>query len=298
MQRIGLDAKGSRVMRRFRQEVGRSPGAAARWLAAVAGLAGLAGCGHGEDPAPGAGACDPLAQDGCDVGEKCSVRVDSEVPYMTTVTCVPNGNAPVGGLCGFGEPGERGYDTCQAGSFCLEGVCTPVCAPGAGGCAGETCIEYGGIFEGDGLGLCTPLCEPVAAEGCALEQGCYLRLDTGLATCHGAGDLGQGEACAYIDACERGLGCVLLAPDQQSTVCAAFCDPTTGVTASGGSCAEALGPDAGAPACAAIGAFYQDAPEVPAGVGMCLDCGIAEYAGLSVCGGAGAVAGSGAGLAR
>lgn len=289
MQRTGLDAKGFRAARRVRPGQARALAGRLLALAAGLGLAGVAACGDGGDGPPDTGgACDPLAQDGCAVGEKCSVRVDSELPYMTTVTCVPDGNAPVGGLCGFGEPGQRGYDTCQAGSFCLEGVCTPVCAPADQGCAsaGETCLGYGGIFEEDGLGLCTPVCEPVAAGGCAPEQGCYPSLDTGLATCHGAGALTQGEDCAYIDACERGLGCVLLAPDGQSTLCTALCDASTGVTAAGGTCAEALGPDAEAPACAAIRAFYEDAPEVPAGVGMCLDCGVPEYAGLSVCGAA------------
>lgn len=260
---------------------------ALRWIAG-AGLLGVLGCSADDAPeAPRAG-CDPLTRDGCVVGEKCSIRVDSESPYLATVTCVPNGNQVVGGLCGFGDPGQYGYDNCQAGSFCLDGLCTPVCALADAGCAGgaQACIAYGGVFEGRELGLCTALCEPLATDSCASGQGCYLGLGTGQATCHGAGSLGQGEVCSYIDDCSQGLGCVLLGADGASTVCAAVCDPDTALTASGQTCAQALGARADAPACVAINRFYDDTPAVPDRAGMCLDCADPGYADLAVCSGA------------
>jgi hypothetical protein len=262
----------------------RSRGVALRWAACV-GLLGVMSCSAEDAPAPPPAGCDPLTREGCVVGEKCSIRVDSESPYLATVGCVPNGNQVIGGLCGFGDPGRYGYDNCQAGSFCLDGLCTPVCALDGADCtAGEqACTAHGGVFDGRDLGLCTALCEPVAMNSCASGQGCYLGLGTGRSTCHAAGSLGQGEVCAYIDDCSEGLGCVLLGADGASTVCTAFCDPATAVTSSGQTCAQALGAQAGTPACIAINRFYSDTPEVSNQVGMCLDCADPGYADLAVC---------------
>jgi hypothetical protein len=250
-------------------------------MVVLAALLGAPGCGADDAPPP-AGACDPLTHAGCAVAEKCSILVESEDPYAATVTCVPSGTIPVGGVCGFGEPGPQGADNCLPGGFCLDGLCTPICAPGGAGCTGadQACIVHGGVFDDHGLGLCTRLCEPLAAS-CASEQGCYLRLGTGQATCHGGGSLGQGEACTYIDACAPGLGCVLLDDDAQRTLCTAFCDPATAVTASGQTCAQVLG--MGAPACVAINRFYSDTPDVPDDIGMCIDCADTGYADLTVC---------------
>jgi hypothetical protein len=251
-------------------------------------LGGAPGCGgDGDQSAPPAGDCEPLTGAGCTAGdEKCSILVESEDPYSTEVTCVPSGNVQVGGLCGFGEPGPLGYDNCKPGGFCLDGLCARICAlagAGAGADCGadEACIAHGGVFEGLDLGLCTGLCDPLDAASCAPEQGCYLGLGTGQSTCHEAGGLGLGQVCAYIDACAPGLGCVLLDGDGQRTLCTALCDPATAMTASGQTCAQVLG--VGEPACVAINRFYGDTPDVPDGIGMCLDCADPGYAGLSVC---------------
>lgn len=251
-----------------------------RGLAALAGLLASAGC--GEEPGAPARDCDPLRNTGCAVAEKCSLLVESEDPFVATVTCVPSGNIPLGRPCGFGAPGPLGFDDCLPGSFCLDGLCTSICAPESG-CAGadEACVEHGGVFEDRGLGLCTRLCDPLSATGCAPAQGCYLGLGSGQSTCHGAGGLGQGQVCEYIDACAPGLGCVLLDPDGARTRCTAMCDPATATTVSGQTCAQALG--TGAPACVAIARFYGDTPGVPDDVGMCVDCADPGYADLSVC---------------
>jgi hypothetical protein len=257
------------------------------WIMGL-GLLGVLGCSADEPPEPPRAGCDPLLQEGCAVGEKCSIRVDRESPYLTTVTCVPEGNVLAGGPCGFGDPGPYGFDDCQAGLFCLDGLCASVCGLADADCAGgeQACIAYGGVFEGRDLGLCTALCEPTAADSCASGQGCYLSLGTGQATCHGAGSLGQGDACSFIDDCSQGLGCVLLGADGASTVCSAICDPATAVTATGRTCAQALGAEAGAPACIAINRFYDDTPAVADSAGMCLDCADPGYADLAVCSGA------------
>jgi hypothetical protein len=250
----------------------------------LAGLLAVPGCGGDDGPEmPPAGECEPLTNAGCAVAEKCSILVESESPYSTVVTCVPSGNVQVGGLCGFGAPGPRGFDNCQPGGFCLDGMCTPICALGGAGCTGadQACIAHAGVFEDRGLGLCTRLCEPLDAASCAPEQGCYLSLGTGQATCHGAGSLDQGDVCTYIDACAPGLGCVLLDADGQRTLCTALCDPATAVTASGQTCAQVLG--MGEPACVAINRFYGDTPDVPDDIGMCVDCADPGYADLTVC---------------
>lgn len=254
-----------------------------QWAASL-GLLGVLGCSADEGPPPPPADCDPISHEGCAVSEKCSILVESESPYRATVRCVPEGNQVVGGLCGFNEPGPDGFDNCQAGSVCLDGLCTPVCALAGDDCTGEqACIAHGGVFDGRDVGLCTALCAPTAADSCAPGQGCYLALGTGQSTCHAAGSLGQGEVCTYIDDCGEGLGCVLLGADGASTLCTAFCDPATGVTASGQTCVQALGGQAGAPACIAINRFYSDTPAVSNQVGMCLDCADPGYADLAVC---------------
>ena len=279
---------------RFRSSAGAPAVSRARLLAlaiALAGLPAVPGCG-GDDGqgAPPAGDCEPLTGAGCMPGdEKCSILVESEDPYSTTVTCVPSGNVQVGGLCGFGEPGPLGFDNCQPGGFCLDGLCTRICALGGPDCGGPdlACIAHGGVFEGRDLGLCTRLCDPLGDGACAPGQGCYLGLGTGQSTCHEAGSLGQDQACSYIDACAPGLGCVLLDAVGQSTLCTALCDPATAETASGQTCAEVL--EAGEPACVAINRFYGDTPDVPDHIGMCLDCADPGYAGLGVCSAASSV---------
>jgi hypothetical protein len=273
-----------RPPRRYRRAVSR-----AHLVAVVLGglsvSFGAPGCGGDDGPgAPPAGDCEPLTGAGCMAGdEKCSILVESEDPYSTEVTCVPSGNVQVGGLCGFGEPGPLGFDNCQPGGFCLDGLCAPICALGGADCGGAegACIAHGGVFDGLGLGLGTRLCAPLDTASCAPDQGCYVSLGTGQATCHGAGSLGQGQVCAYIDACAPGLGCVLLDTGGQRTLCTALCDPATAVTASGQTCAQALG--VGEPACVAINRFYGDTPDVPDDIGMCLDCADPGYAALSVC---------------
>jgi hypothetical protein len=260
-----------------------APAAARAGLTLVTLLLGASGCGGDEGAeTPPAGNCDPLTQAGCAIAEKCSILVESEDPYLATVTCVPGGNIPVGGLCGFVEPGPWGFDDCLPGNFCLDGLCTPICALGGAGCTGaEACVAHGGVFEGRDLGLCTRLCDPLDVASCAPEQGCYLGLATGQATCHGAGSLGQGDACVYIDACAPGLGCALLAADGQHTLCTAFCDPASAATASGQTCVQVLGTSEAR--CIVINRFYSDTPEVPDDVGMCVDCGDPGYAELTVC---------------
>ncbi|ACY14718.1 hypothetical protein [Haliangium ochraceum] len=234
---------------------------------------GGAGCDADSDGRPAG--CDPLAEDACARAEKCSLRIESEDPFTATLACVPEGNVLTGGLCGFLEPGDNGFDDCARGDFCLDARCAAICDFAAAGCAAEhACVGYAGIFEEQGLGVCTPLCAPTAApeEACADGRGCYLTLSSGRASCHAPGVLAQGEICEYIDACAPGLGCVLLDDSGTASVCAAFCDPASGVVAGGGTCADALGGAAEAPRCVSVRDFYSDTPAVPADVGMCLDC--------------------------
>ncbi|WP_428264011.1 hypothetical protein [Haliangium sp.] len=261
--------------------------AAFAFALAALGALGAVGCG-GDDAADASASCDPLTGDGCAVGEKCSLRVEREQPYRAVVECVADGDVAPGGACGFGDPGPSGTDDCRAGSFCLDGACQRVCDLAVSGCAAGACIRYEGVFEGRGLGVCTPACAPLAGDGdgdggCGEGRGCYLALDTGVATCHPVGSATQDQVCGFIDSCAPGLGCVLSAPGGDGSVCTAMCDPGTGATAAGGSCVDALGASAGTPRCVRINRFYSDTPLVDDGLGMCVDCSVAEYAAFAVC---------------
>jgi hypothetical protein len=76
-----------------------------------------------------AGACNPITQQGCDAGEKCSWLVVQEDPFLGRTDCVPDGTVAVGGACTEGPPGETtGYDDCAAGSLCIAGMCKTICS--------------------------------------------------------------------------------------------------------------------------------------------------------------------------
>ncbi len=268
-------------------------------IAVVFGSPLAGGCADDRDenlPSPDASvpvrACDPLDNTGCDDGEKCSARIDNEMPLMTTVTCVPAGRVSLGGICGFNPPGDFGFDDCAVGGFCLDGICAAICpdsveASNPCNSADQACVRYRGIFDDRDLGICTQTCSPVSnsATGavCDEEEGCYVRLSTGVATCQTTGALGQNSVCTAVNGCEQGLGCVLLSPDGASTLCTALCDTQSGRTIAEEGCEGALGPQAARPTCVAINQFYSDTPDIADEVGMCIDCAVPEYAALAIC---------------
>jgi hypothetical protein len=126
--------------------------------------------------------CDPLAQTGCAAGEKCTWITGDHIG------CAPAGPVQADCACSTGA----GYDDCEAGAFCLQGVCRTVCDPNAANAcsAMHACSRYTNLFAPGGViiaGLCDPTCDPLtqamldtnAAPACASQlpsqpdRGCY-----------------------------------------------------------------------------------------------------------------------------
>lgn len=192
------------------------------------------------DSAPVDQTCNPVTQQGCADGEKCSWLVVQEEPFLGRTDCVPDGTVEVGGACTEGTAGEEtGFDDCAAGALCIAGTCRTICNIDPDSCAeGFACSSYTQTFSDDpmeNLGVCDPTCDPVAQD-CELDtQGCYLQLFNGKATCAnvamGAEELMQGDTClndgsrCYLNGCAEGYGAFLYAGDSVPRQCTAFCAP-------------------------------------------------------------------------
>ncbi len=192
--------------------------------------------------------CDPLGSpggQGCNVGQKCAWVVVTETPdHVGVIRCVPDGVVTLGGACTVGSPGETsGFDDCQAGGVCVDGVCKDTCGFGGAGyeacAAGLSCTRYGGLWaNGDDAplyGACNPTCNPVAqllADGssCGVGQGCYLLTSatTSTAVCAGAGTVGHGVAItgqAFANSCLPGHQPRRASPSSMTIECGALCAP-------------------------------------------------------------------------
>ena len=135
--------------------------------------------------------CDPLAQTGCSVGDRCTWIVDQTAPTLGHNGCVANGTVGTGGACTLSNVDGTGFDDCVGGDACVGGVCETICDPNGGAptCDGtHACALYDGIFANSGqpavAGLCDPSCDPLtqtsgAAIACGSptptnpELGCY-----------------------------------------------------------------------------------------------------------------------------
>jgi hypothetical protein len=137
------------------------------------------------DDAPAAG-CDPVAQTGCETGQKCTwVRLQANTTTQTGIkACVPDGSVALNGDCKWGAAGaSTGYDNCQKGLICLgssrtdqaTGSCLAICdqsalAGAAGACqTNYACGGYVNFFYNSGetpsnVGLCDPTCNPLTQQ--------------------------------------------------------------------------------------------------------------------------------------
>ena len=185
-------------------------------------------------------ACNPVTQQGCADGEKCSWLVVQEDPFLGRTDCVPDGTVALGGACTEGTPGETtGYDDCAAGNLCLNEICRAICTIEPDTCGeGFACSSYINTFSDDtteNLGVCDPTCDPINQDCEDAAQGCYLQLFNGKATCArvatGAEELTQGDTCAndgtrcFLNGCAKGYGGFLYAGDSMPRDCTAFCTP-------------------------------------------------------------------------
>ena len=194
----------------------------------------------GPDGGDTGAACNPVTNQGCDAGEKCSWLVVSEDPFLGRTDCVPDGTVAVGGECTEGTPGETtGYDDCAAKGLCLNGTCRAICTIDPDTCGdGFACSSYTNTFSDDpneNLGVCDPTCDPVAQDCEDTTQGCYLQLFNGKATCAapapGAEEITQGMVCdndgsrCYLNGCAIGYGGFLYNGMNMPRKCTAFCSP-------------------------------------------------------------------------
>jgi hypothetical protein len=125
---------------------------------------------QGVVPVPGF-LCDPFTQTGCQAGEKCAWLEWIGVDNTSGFACTPNGTKPDGCECTMGFPGDdddnssAGYDECERGSTCLNGVCQRLCSitGGAPACpTGETCSNYSDSHLAPaGFGVCAASCDPL-----------------------------------------------------------------------------------------------------------------------------------------
>jgi hypothetical protein len=187
---------------------------------------------------------------------------------------------------------EVGYDDCEAGYYCLSGVCTEICGTSPDTCPdGTTCASYASFMEDVAdVGLCKPLCDPVTQDCAEPTAACYLQAIAGTSLCAGVPassatqtqDMpcyGPAAGGCYLNGCAKGYGA-----NQPDGTCAFFCNPVdnwidnvTGLAGdpTGIACDATFAgarPDGpGSPyECRFIQSYYSNADLVAASIGMCL----------------------------
>lgn len=114
--------------------------------------------------------CNPLTQNGCTVGEKCTWIQDQDNPPIGHVGCAPNGGLAIGAACTDPPAGPSGYDDCVRGAVCLSGVCKQICDDQGGQPTcdqNHVCTRYADFFEVGGTavaGVCDPGCDPLSQD--------------------------------------------------------------------------------------------------------------------------------------
>lgn len=176
-------------------------------------------------------ACDPLRDDVCEAGFKCSYVIDPESgPSNRCVELHGDGVA--------GEPCEKlgDSDDCADQHLCWAtddegiGVCVEYCSLMLT-CESE--LDTCSVSNNDLLALCLPECDPVLQD-CAPEWGCYAD-DYQRWACDrdrsGAGGA-HGQPCDCLNCCDPGLVCLPGAivdaegcgPDGAAGCCAKVCE--------------------------------------------------------------------------
>jgi hypothetical protein len=175
--------------------------------------------------------CDPLRDDACEAGLKCSYVIDPELgPTNRCVKLLGEGLA--------GEPCSQlgDSDDCADQHLCWAidddglGMCVGFCSPTLT-CESE--LDTCSVSNGDLLSLCLRACDPIAQD-CGPEWGCYAD-DYGRWACDrdrsGIGGA-HGEPCECLNCCDPGLVCMPGAlvdadgcgPDGAAGCCANLCE--------------------------------------------------------------------------
>jgi hypothetical protein len=237
--------------------------------AGTAGEAGVAGAGG--QPAVD---CDPIAQTGCEAGEKCSVVVGGDT---SSFECVAAGAIAAGAACTRTNQG----DDCTAGHYCVGNVgassdttCRPLCETG-GSSSCEVCVRYAD-FPSQEVGVCHPTCDPLAQDCEGLLSCIYIGEPQPVCARLSQSTLvPPGGSCQFLNQCTLGSSCLLNDPDstEGGTLCALHCDATGGNP----SCGEL--DDSAEYGCAPIGNLVEGA--MPEAMGVCLRC--ADYPAFESC---------------
>ncbi len=235
---------------------------------------------------PQPAACNPALQIGCAPNEKCAaISAGTGTPVTR---CVADGTVLPGQSC---AAGANGADNCVAGYHCYESVCTQICGqqstPFRCNAQGGTCVRLASAFTDvvqDRIGICRESCNPLAPDCSNPNHGCYLDLNTGVASCARIPSQSQtqtqDEVCygpatgtCYQNGCAAGFGAHLPTSFASPEIerCAQYCSPVNTTVASPGG---AAGNPAGetCPAgyqCRFIRSFLR-ASNVPVGLGMCV----------------------------
>ncbi len=212
--------------------------------------------------------CDPVAQTGCNPGEKCTFVRDIEHPAESRTFCRPDGSVQSGNVCT--SDAVTGLDNCVAGLFCAGGICAEICSMAPDSCSsGFSCALLPGLVDSPGVGVCQVICDPLSdPSGCAVDEACFILVTQETTVCATTMESGtQGVACEYINGCASGYSCILLdSPvDPRGMECAFICDALQG---SGPTCAEGSEPSY---TCVQINRFYTNIPGLPDVYGMCVD---------------------------
>lgn len=224
--------------------------------------------GEPEPPVDAPPPCDPIAQTGCDRGEKCAwADINGDLGVLA---CVPDGDRELGEPCTYGPNGENtGFDTCVAGTAC-DGTCRPVCSLTDDTCGAASVCARDATFGDAPFGVCQPRCEPLTQATLAGEpacgsadvehpaRGCYGSLDQEFlcrpvpqAIQAEPGSYGHGDAPLFegvVNGCAPGYGALLSTDGGVPDLCVALCQPgptsledpsnANGLVDSGHTCAE------------------------------------------------------------
>ena len=290
-----------------------------RALASIALFWVLSGCVPGQGPGTPAGhqdaggpgidilaeTCNPAAQSGCELGEKCASLVEQVHPLLSRTDCVPAGKRALGQACARGPEGPDGYDDCAAGLSCLDGLCAAICktepvdtcrAAREGFGEGSYCTVFANLFS-ETTGLCVPGCDPADDESCEHGFGCYLNADRGVASCAAvppaARSLAQNAEChgpasgdCFVNGCSPGHSPLLAnkTTNADAALCSRYCTPaeshagSTGEVAGAfGNCSDlslaqsgGTGGNASPHQCRFLQSFYDNTDSLPVDLGMCV----------------------------
>jgi len=189
--------------------------------------------------------CDLLDEQSCGEAKGCQFLTPSSGEGGPFAQCVAAGDGEAGDECDDDNLCGAGLD-CNEG-FCFKYCCTPGSAdecPTNQACVVDILDQND---ESTGVLLCAECdeCNPLTAEGCGDDQGCYPipseDTDIGCRLClPSVGEKEAGEACDSANECKPGIGCYSI--NDADPVCTSFCDleADTDSCAPDGTCTEEL----------------------------------------------------------